>query len=107
MVLPYSAVLVLRAAAPARAVAHNPYSCLSEYGSTVLLSSLWRAALALEFTSLVHISLLALVPNFFYNMCTYIYADWTSLQPPLSWACLHGAQVSAQLSHNLLHILYN
>jgi hypothetical protein len=72
MVLPYSAVLVLGAAALARAVAHNPYLCLSEYGSTVLLSSLWRPALALEFTSLVHVSLLALVPNFFYNMCVLL-----------------------------------
>jgi hypothetical protein len=57
MVLPYSISLILGAAAPARAVAHNSFSRLSEYCSTVLLSGLWRpameAALALEFTRLV------------------------------------------------------
>jgi hypothetical protein len=55
MALPYSVFLVLGAAALARAVAHNFYSCLSEYG-TVLLSCLWRLALTLEFTRLVHTS---------------------------------------------------
>jgi hypothetical protein len=46
MVLPYSVFLVLGAAAPARAVAHNSYLRLSEYVSTVLLSGLWRPASA-------------------------------------------------------------
>jgi hypothetical protein len=36
MVLPYSVFLVLGAAAPARAVAHNFYLGLSEYGNAVL-----------------------------------------------------------------------
>jgi hypothetical protein len=40
MVLPYLVVLVLGAAAPARAVAHNSYFGLSEYDITVLLSCL-------------------------------------------------------------------
>jgi hypothetical protein len=44
MVLPYLVFLVLDAAAPARAVAHNSYSRLSEYSSAVLLSGLWRPA---------------------------------------------------------------
>jgi hypothetical protein len=45
MVLPYSVFLVLGTAAPARAVAHNSYSRLYEYGSTALLSGLWRQAI--------------------------------------------------------------
>jgi hypothetical protein len=45
MVLPYSVLLVLGAAAPARAVAHNSYLRLSEYVNAVLLSSLWRPAM--------------------------------------------------------------
>jgi hypothetical protein len=45
MVLTYSVFLVLGAAAPARAVAHNSYLRLSEYGSAVLLSGLWRPAM--------------------------------------------------------------
>jgi hypothetical protein len=36
MVLPHSGFLVLGAAAPARAVAHNSYLRLSEYGNAVL-----------------------------------------------------------------------
>jgi hypothetical protein len=36
MVLPFSVFLVLGAAAPARAVAHNSYLRLSEYGNAVL-----------------------------------------------------------------------
>jgi hypothetical protein len=40
MVLPYSVFLVLGTAAPARAVAHNSYLRLSEYGNAVLLSGL-------------------------------------------------------------------
>jgi hypothetical protein len=36
MVLPYSVFLALGAAAPARAVAHNSYLRLSEYGNAVL-----------------------------------------------------------------------
>jgi hypothetical protein len=36
MVLPYSVFLVLGAAAPARAVVHNSYLRLSEYGNAVL-----------------------------------------------------------------------
>jgi hypothetical protein len=45
MVLPYSVFLVLGAAAPARAVAHNSYVRLSEYGNAVLQSGLWRPAM--------------------------------------------------------------
>jgi hypothetical protein len=45
MVLMYWVFLVLGAAAPARAVAHNSYLRLSEYGSAVLLSGLWRPAM--------------------------------------------------------------
>jgi hypothetical protein len=36
MALPYSVFLVLGAAAPARAAAHNSYVRLSEYGNAVL-----------------------------------------------------------------------
>jgi hypothetical protein len=68
MVLSHSVFFVLGAAAPARAVAHNSHSRLSKNGSTVLLSGLWRPALTLEFTHLVHKSLLALVPLFM-HMC--------------------------------------
>jgi hypothetical protein len=45
MVLLYSIFLVLGAAAPTRAVAHNSYLCLSAYSSAVLLSGLWRPAM--------------------------------------------------------------
>jgi hypothetical protein len=72
MVLPYLDFLVLGAPAPARAVAQNSYSRLSEYGSTVLSSGLWTPALALEFTPLVHKSHLALVPRFL-HMCVLTY----------------------------------
>jgi hypothetical protein len=57
MRLPYSVFLVLGAAAPARAVLCNCaqfYYRLSENGSTVLLSGLWRPAKA-EFTRLAQI----------------------------------------------------
>jgi hypothetical protein len=54
MVLLYSVFLVLGAAAPARAVAHNSYSHLSEYGSTVLLSGLWRPAMEAGSCSRIH-----------------------------------------------------
>jgi hypothetical protein len=43
--IPVLGFLVLGAAAPARAVAHNSCSRLSEYGSAVLLSGLWRPAM--------------------------------------------------------------
>jgi hypothetical protein len=49
MVLPHAVFLVLGAAAPARAAAHNSYLRLSEYSSAVLLSGLWRPVLILEF----------------------------------------------------------
>jgi hypothetical protein len=49
MVLPYSCFLVLGTAALARAVAHNSYLRLSEYGNAVLLSGLCRPALIPEF----------------------------------------------------------
>jgi hypothetical protein len=52
MVLPYSVFLVLGAAAPARAVANN--SRLSEYGSTVPLSSLWKPAMEAGSRSGIH-----------------------------------------------------
>jgi hypothetical protein len=54
MVFPYSVFLVLGAAAPARAVAHNSYSRLFEYGSTVLLSGLWRPAMEAGSRSGIH-----------------------------------------------------
>jgi hypothetical protein len=61
MVLPYSVFLVLGTAAPTRAVAHNSYLRLYEYGSTALLSGLWRQAIEVsscsEFTRLIHMSL--------------------------------------------------
>jgi hypothetical protein len=74
MVLQYLVFLVLGAAAPARSVAHNSFSRLSEYDSPVLARGLWRpaTALALEFTRLVHTSLLALVPHFLLNISKYI-----------------------------------
>jgi hypothetical protein len=70
MVLPYSIFLVISAAALARAVALNFYSRLSEYGSTVLISGLWKLAMEASSRSGMHtfgtyISLV-LVPNFFY-----------------------------------------
>jgi hypothetical protein len=46
--------LVSGAAAPARAVAHNSFSCLYEYGSTVLLSSLWRPVMEGASRSAIH-----------------------------------------------------
>jgi hypothetical protein len=72
----YSVFLVLVAAAPARAVAHDSFSRLSAYGSTVLSSGLWRPAMGAGSCSgiqrLVHtISPLALVPNFCYIWLLY------------------------------------
>jgi hypothetical protein len=52
MVLPYLISLVL--AAPARAVAHNSFSRLSEYGSAVLLSGLWRPAMEVGSRTGIH-----------------------------------------------------
>jgi hypothetical protein len=54
MVLPYLVFLVLGAAAPARSVAHNSYSRLSEYDSTVLLGGLCRPATEAGSHSRIH-----------------------------------------------------
>jgi hypothetical protein len=69
MVLPYSVFLVLGAAAPARAGAHNSYLRISEYSSTALLRGPWRPAPALDFTRFGLTSLLGLVPSLFSILC--------------------------------------
>jgi hypothetical protein len=88
MVLPYSVFLVLGAAAPARAVAHISYSRLSEYGSTVLLSGLWRPASAAGCRSGIHTFGTSLSSGTNASLLAYVFDKSISLSIYLSGKAL-------------------
>jgi hypothetical protein len=75
MVLTYLVFLSLCAVAPARAVAHNSCSRLSEYGSPVLSRGPWRPAMEARTCSGIHTFVTYISPGTSASFLAFVFVD--------------------------------